>query len=161
MVEVKWLTQEAFDALTAELEEREGPLRSAIGKRIATAREEGDLKENGGYHAAREEQGLNEARVVQLRHILDKAKIGAPESAPDEAAHGKVVTISLPALGMQETFLLASREEAPHASIEVYSPSSPLGQAINGHKAGETVSYQLPNGNTMKAEIMSVGEYDG
>ncbi|MCH9815885.1 MAG: transcription elongation factor GreA [Actinomycetia bacterium] len=161
MADEKWLTQEAYDALTAELAEREGPLRSAIGTRIATAREEGDLKENGGYHAAREEQGLNEARVVHLRQLLESAKIGTPTSAPDEAAHGKVVTVSFPALGIQETFLLASREEAPHASIEVYSPSSPLGAAINGHKAGETVQYELPNGKLMNAEIVSVGEYEG
>ena len=161
MAEENWLTQEAFDALTAELQEREGPLRSAIVKRIATAREEGDLKENGGYHAAREEQGLNEARVVHLQQLLENAKIGAPASAPDEAAHGKVITVSFPALGIQETFLMASREEAPHASIEVYSPSSPLGEAINGHKAGQTVEYKLPNGNMMSAEIVSVGDYEG
>lgn len=161
MAEEKWLTQEAYDALTAELVERSGPLRAAIGEKIATAREEGDLKENGGYHAAREEQGLNEARVVHLKQLLDNAKIGTPSSAPDEAAHGKVITVSFTALGIEETFLLASREEAPHASIEVYSPSSPLGAAINGHKAGDTVSYELPNGKMMEAKIVSVAEYEG
>jgi transcription elongation factor GreA len=66
-----WLTQESFDRLSAELVERSGPMRSEITKKIELAREEGDLKENGGYHAAREEQGKNEARVRQLKQMLE------------------------------------------------------------------------------------------
>ena len=70
-----WLTQESFDRLTNELNERSGALRSEITKRIELAREEGDLKENGGYHAAREEQGKNEARIRQLKQMLENAQI--------------------------------------------------------------------------------------
>ena len=66
MTDVTWLTQEAHDRLVGELAEREGPTRVEITKRIEAAREEGDLKENGGYHAAKEEQGKNEARIRQL-----------------------------------------------------------------------------------------------
>ena len=73
-----WLTQEAADRLAAELAELEGPRRAEIVKKIEAARAEGDLKENGGYHAAREEQGKNEARIKQLKHMLEHAVIGAP-----------------------------------------------------------------------------------
>lgn len=159
MSDVTWLTQDAYDALQAELAEREGPRRAEIVKRIELAREEGDLKENSGYHAAKDEQGHNEARVKQLRAMLDKAQVGSPDAAHDEAAHGKVVTVRFPALDMNETFLLASREEAAHASIEVYSPTSPLGAAVDGRKVGDKTSYALPNGTTMEIEIVSVSDY--
>jgi transcription elongation factor GreA len=161
MPDILWLTQDAHDTLAEELTEREGPRRKEIVERIEAAREEGDLKENGGYHAAKDEQGKNEARVRQLQSMLDSAQIGAPESAEDEVAHGKVVTVSFPAMNMEETFLLASREEASHATIEVYSPNSPLGGAINGRRTGDSVNYELPNGNRMEARILSVSQYEG
>ena len=156
-----WLTQEAYDALQAELAEREGPMRAEIVRLIELAREEGDLKENSGYHAAKDDQGKTEARIKQLQQLLASAQIGKPAAEEDEVAHGKVVTVSFTALDMEETFLLASREEAPHASIEVYSPTSPLGEAINGKRVGDTTSYTLPNGKTMDVKILSVADYSG
>lgn len=159
MTEVTWLTQEAHDRLTAELADREGPRRTEITKRIEAAREEGDLKENGGYHAAREEQGKNEARVRQLKHLLEHAQIGVPEAAEDEVSHGKVITVRLVNFDEEETFLLGSREEAAHASIDVYSPTSPLGAAVLGKKVGETTSYILANGKEMQVEILKVADY--
>ena len=156
---VTWLTQEAYDRLQAELADREGPTRTEIKKRIEAAREEGDLKENGGYHAAREEQGKNEARVRQLKHLLEHARIGAPEADPDEVAPGKVVTVRFPAWDEEETFLLGSREEAAHASIEVYSPTSPLGGAVLGRRVGDSATYTLANGKEMTVEILSVTAY--
>ena len=71
-----WLTQEAFDRLQAELAQRSGELREEIKNRIAAAREEGDLKENGGYHAAREEQGKNEARI-RIQQLLPAGRVGS------------------------------------------------------------------------------------
>ena len=156
---VTWLTQEAYDRLQAELADREGPTRTEIKKRIEAAREEGDLKENGGYHAAREEQGKNEARVRQLKHLLEHARIGAPDADPDEVAPGKVVTVRFPAWDEEETFLLGSREEAAHASIEVYSPTSPLGGAVLGRRVGDSATYTLANGKEMTVEILSVTAY--
>ncbi|MFM1777915.1 MAG: hypothetical protein RL741_533 [Actinomycetota bacterium] len=88
-----WLTQDAFDRLKAELENRSGPLREEIKARIAAAREEGDLKENGGYHAAREEQGKNEGRVRQLTKMLEAAQIGTPEIEEGIVSQGMVVTV--------------------------------------------------------------------
>ena len=159
MTEVTWLTQEAHDRLTAELADREGPRRTEITKRIEAAREEGDLKENGGYHAAREEQGKNEARVRQLKHLLEHAQIGVPDAAADEVSHGKVITVRLVNFDEEETFLLGSREEAAHASIDVYSPTSPLGAAVLGRKVGDTTSYKLANGKEMQVEILKVADY--
>jgi transcription elongation factor GreA len=156
---ITWLTQEAFDRLQAELADREGPTRHEIKKRIEAAREEGDLKENGGYHAAREEQGKNEARVRQLKHLLEYSRIGAPESEHDEVAPGKVVTVRFPAWDEEETFLLGSREEAAHASIEVYSPTSPLGAAVLGQRVGGSATYALANGTEMTVEILKVETY--
>ena len=159
--EVTWLTQEAYDRLQDELAERSGARRAEITKRIELAREEGDLKENGGYHAAKEEQGKNEARVRQLQHLLEHSRIGVPDAADDEVAHGKVVTIRFVDLDEEETFLLGSREEAAHASIEVYSPTSPLGQAVLGLTIGQQASYALANGKEMRVEIVSVAPYAG
>ena len=124
-----WLTQDAFDRLKAELEHRSGDLREEIKARIAAAREEGDLKENGGYHAAREEQGKNEGRVRQLTKMLETAQIGTPEIEEGIVSQGMVVTVNFPDLDDTETFLLGSREEAAHTSIDVYSPTSPMGAA--------------------------------
>ena len=84
--EITWLTQEAYDRLEQELEERSGPRRAEITKRIEAAREEGDLKENGGYHAAKEEQGKNEARIRQLKQLLENSQVGAPDAEHDEVA---------------------------------------------------------------------------
>src|SRR5262249_28743411 len=76
---VTWLTQQTFDRLNAELEERRGPLRAEIVERISSARDEGDLKENGGYHAAKDEQGTNEARIRQLEEMLSGATTKAAD----------------------------------------------------------------------------------
>ncbi len=151
-----WLTQEAFDRLTSELEERSGPRRTEITKKIEAAREEGDLKENGGYHAATEDQGKNEARIRQLKHMLEHANVGTPPDAEHgKATHGTIVTVKFPD-GDTETFLLGSREEAAHTEIDVYSPTSPLGGAVLGRFVEETVTYELPNGRKLSVEIVSV-----
>ena len=156
MSDVTWLTQEAYDGLTAELAHREGRERKEITARIERAREEGDLKENAGYHAAKEDQGKNEARIRQLHSILKDVQIGTPDAHPDEVSHGKVVTVLFESLAVEETFLLASREEAPHAPLDVYSPSSPLGTAIIGKRVGDSATYVMPNGKEMTVTIKGV-----
>ena len=149
-----WLTQEAFDRLKDELADREGPRRAEITNRIALARDEGDLKENGGYHAAREEQGKNEARIRVIRHMLDNAKIGTPEVAEGEVAHGMIVKVLFIDLDDHEEFLLGSREEAAHATVDVYSPTSPLGAAVLGRQVGDETSYETPTGKQMRIKIV-------
>ena len=153
-----WLTQESFDRLSAELVERSGPMRSEITKKIELAREEGDLKENGGYHAAREEQGKNEARVRQLKQMLENAQIGTPPSDTGTIAIGHVVTVEF-VDGDSERFWLVSREEAVHSTMDVYSPDSPLGNAVIGKKQGDTSSFELPNGKEITIAIKKVEIY--
>ena len=157
---VTWLTQEAYDRLKAELDDRSGPLRVEIAKRIEAAREEGDLRENGGYHAAKEEQGKNEGRVLQIQQILENARVGDPPRTDGVVGPGMTVTVRFAGDDEEVTFLLASREESG-APIDVYSPRSPLGSAISGKKVGQTATYSLPNGRSAKVEILDAVPYQG
>ncbi|MEV4431831.1 transcription elongation factor GreA [Streptomyces sp. NPDC049555] len=158
---VTWLTQEAYDQLKAELEYLSGPARTEIAAKIAAAREEGDLRENGGYHAAKEEQGKQELRVRQLTQLLESAKVGEAPAADGVVAPGMVVTIAFdgdPDDTLQ--FLLASREYAS-SDIETYSPQSPLGTGVNGKKIGEDAVYELPNGKKAAVRILDAKPYQG
>ena len=147
-----WLTQEAADRLTAELAQLEGPLRAEIIKKIETARAEGDLKENGGYHAAREEQGKIEGRIRQLKHMLEHAHIGTPPAGESGVVGlGMLVTVDI--AGDELKFLLGSREIAS-GDVEVYSEKSPLGAAVLGAKVGQTVNYTAPNGKQIKVAVL-------
>lgn len=129
--------------------------RKEIAQRVEAARQEGDLRENAGYHAAREEAALNEARIAQLTELLEKAEIG--EVADDgTVSAGTIVTAKIGA--KEQVFALGGQEitaDVPEG-VKVFSPDAPLGKALMGHKAGETVSYQAPNGKEIKAEIIDV-----
>ncbi|MEV7420539.1 transcription elongation factor GreA [Streptomyces sp. NPDC089919] len=158
---VTWLTQDAYDQLKAELEYLSGPARTEIAMKIAAAREEGDLRENGGYHAAKEEQGKQELRVRQLTQLLESAKVGEAPAAAGVVAPGTVITIAFD--GDEDdtmTFLLASREYAS-SDIETYSPQSPLGRGVDGKKIGEDAQYELPNGKKASVKILDVKPYTG
>jgi transcription elongation factor GreA len=157
---VTWLTQEAYDRLKHELDYLTGDGRIEIAAKIEAAREEGDLRENGGYHAAKEEQGKQEARIRQLRQLLDNAKVGeAPVSADGTIAPGMVVTVDL--LGDELTFLLGSREVAGDTDLDVYSEKSPLGSAIIGRKVGDSASYTAPNGKEISLKILFAKPFTG
>jgi len=152
-----WLTQEAADRLAAELAHLEGPGRKEITAKIEAARAEGDLKENGGYHAAREEQGKNEARIKQLKHMLEHAVIGAPPvGEAGVVGPGMIVTVDF--AGDEMKFLLGSREISS-GDLDVYSEKSPLGSAVNGKKVGETVAYTAPNGKTFQVAILEANPF--
>ena len=151
-----WLTQDAFDRLKGEYEVLTTEGRVNIAKKIGAAREEGDLKENGGYHAAKEEQGKMEARIKQLRHILETAQVGQPPAADGTAQIGHLVKVTFvggAVDGETETFLLGSREQAGDHDIEVFSPQSPLGGAVLGRPLGSEVSYTLPNGKQITVRL--------
>ena len=120
-----FLTQEAFDRLSAELAHLSGEGRTEIAKRIEAAREEGDLKENGGYHAAKEEQGKMEARIRQLTQLLENAKVGETPKDNGVVEPGMIVTVEM--FGDEETFLLGHREIKDDSGLEVFSEQSPLG----------------------------------
>jgi transcription elongation factor GreA len=154
---VTWLTQDAYDRLQEELDNLSGPARTEIVERIAAARAEGDLKENGGYHAAKDEQGKMEARIRQLNQILRDAKVGTPpEAVAGIAGPGMVATVKFLDSGDEETFLIGSREVAAVSDLVVYSAQSPLGKAIGGARPGETRQYMAPNGRSMSVELIDV-----
>ena len=126
-----WLTQDAYDRLKAELDQLVAN-RPAMAAEINARREEGDLKENGGYHAAKDEQGKQEGRIRQLTDLLRKARVGEPPTTATNAALGTVITIRFAGDDDTEKFLLGSREIAGTTELTVYSPESALGSAIMG-----------------------------
>lgn len=158
-----WLSQDAYDRLKLEYEELSTTRRAEVVTKIAAAREEGDLKENGGYHAAREEQGKLEARIKQLRHLLESAQVGTPPEADGTVQVGHQVSVTFigGALdGETEVFLLGSREQAGHHDIDVYSPQSPLGGAVLGQEIGTEIGYTLPNGRQLTVRVDASAPFD-
>ncbi|MEY4648659.1 MAG: hypothetical protein RL009_1075 [Actinomycetota bacterium] len=154
-----WLTQAAYDRLAAELEELVTVARHEISKRIQDAREEGDLKENGGYHAAKEEQGKIEARIARIEEILATSVVGEAPATHGVVEQGTVVTVELN--GSENKFLLGSAEIAEGTDLTVYSPDSPIGKTILGHKVGEELSYLAPNGRQISVKIIAVEHFNG
>ncbi len=150
-----WLTQDAYDRLKAELDQLVAN-RPAMSAEINARREEGDLKENGGYHAAKDEQGKQEGRIRQLTDLLRKARVGEPPTTATNAALGTVITVKFAGDDETEKFLLGSREIAGTTDLTVYSPESALGAAIMGAAPGATVTYQAPNGRDMTVEVVGV-----
>jgi transcription elongation factor GreA len=158
-----WLTQEAYDRLSRELQQLIDN-RPAMAQEINARREEGDLRENGGYHAAREEQGKQEGRIAQLTQLLRGAKVGEAPTTEGTAGPGMVVTVRFGEGEDEddvETFLIGSREEAGTADLDVYSSASPLGQALAGAKEGEQRSYSTPTGKTVTVTLLSAKPYRG
>ncbi|PVG81686.1 transcription elongation factor GreA [Nocardioides gansuensis] len=155
-----WLTQDAYDKLRAELEDLKGPRRQEIIERIAAARDEGDLKENSGYHAAKDEQGKQEARIRQLEDMLRRAEVGETPANDGVVEPGMVVTIKFAGDDDREKFLLGARENlAEGDKLDVYSPQSAMGSAINGKSRGDTVTYTAPNGKDLQVEIVDAEPY--
>src|ERR671914_1507025 len=145
------LTQQAVDRLKEELAYLEGEGRTKIIEEIAVARAHGDLSENAEYHAAKDQQGLQEARVRQIKQMLESAEI--IRAANDGVvAPGKVVTIRQEG-EESETYLIGSREERG-GNHDVLTPDSPIGRALIGRSAGDTVSAKVPAGE-LKVEIVS------
>ena len=157
-----WLTQEAYQKLRDEYDHITTIGREIISQRIGQAREEGDLSENAGYHAAKDEQGQNELRIRRLKAILENAQVAAVGQDTDVAGPGSTVTV---AYGGDpddtDTFLLGSRELLvldESVDISVYSPQSPMGAAVLGHKVGDEVNYTAPNGRQITITITSIGK---
>lgn len=160
------LTQEAYDRLKGELEQLILVERHEIAKRIQEAREEGDLKENGGYHAAKEEQGKIEARINRLEEMLANATIGEADPRDGIVKQGLMIHCKLN--GKENEFFLGSHEifegtkyetAMEEGDFSVYSPDSPIGQAILGKKIGEKVSYSAPNGKEISVEITGLKNF--
>ncbi|MEN9342595.1 MAG: hypothetical protein RIR24_182 [Actinomycetota bacterium] len=154
-----WLTQEAYDRLAAELSHLINVGRKEIAKKISEARDEGDLKENGGYHAAREEQGKIEMRIARLEELLATAVVDDERQSDGTVAAGTIVTLTLN--GNEQRFLLGSPEISEGIDIDVFSPESPLGMAIHGLSVGDETSYAAPNGKVFSVKIVNVETFVG
>ncbi|MGV9183198.1 transcription elongation factor GreA [Arcanobacterium canis] len=157
--ETTWMSQASFDRLTAELESMKTEGRAEIVSRIEAARAEGDLSENGGYHAAREEQSKLEGRIQELTYLLEHAEVSDEPVSAETVAPGTVITAKVN--GKDKHFLLGSREAAGHVEIDVYPESAPLGAAILGLKAGDTTTYTAPNGKEFSVEIIKIEAFEG
>ena len=139
MVEGEKLTEKQASALREEIEELEGPRRTEVVAAIKKAREFGDLSENFEYHAAKNEQGLLEARIRTLRARLDHAEI-VNDAGADEVGVGSVVDIEGDS-GQKLTV-----EISAVGGAGTVSPTSPLGSALLGKRIGDTVDVQAPKG---------------
>ncbi|MDP9223835.1 MAG: transcription elongation factor GreA [Actinomycetota bacterium] len=146
------LTQSAYERLQEELVHLEGDARSQIIEDIASARAHGDLSENAEYHAAKDQQGFQEARVRQIKEMLENAEI---IHAQDDGVikPGKLVTLRYEGEEPQ-TYLLGLREERG-GDHDILTPDSPIGQALVGHSAGETLVAKVPAGD-LAIEIVAV-----
>ena len=154
-----WLTQEAYDRLAAELSQLVNVGRKEIAKKISEARDEGDLKENGGYHAAREEQGKIEMRIARLEQLLADAVVDDERESNGTVTAGTIVTLTLNS--NEQRFLLGSPEISEGTEIDVFSPESPLGIAILGLAVGDETSYAAPNGKVFAVKIVNVETFIG
>ncbi|HEY2812029.1 MAG TPA: transcription elongation factor GreA [Acidimicrobiales bacterium] len=153
MPDTQHLSRAAFDRLQQEFQELSTRGRVDIARKIETARELGDLSENGDYHAAKEEQGKMEGRIRHLEALLKNAEI--VESGNSEViAAGSIVEIRYAGDDDTERYLIGSIEER-HDDLEVISPGSPLGKALLGHRVGEVVDYEAP-ARTLKVEIVGL-----
>jgi transcription elongation factor GreA len=156
-MESSQLSREAHQRLTGELAERSGRRRKEISAWIERAREHGDIRENADYDAAKNEQGHNEARIRQLEAMLQNAVV-VEGPRGDVVAPGTIVEVRTVGDDQTVHYLVGSIEER-HDTHEVLSTSSPLGQALLGHRPGETVSYAGPR-RTFEVEIVSVRAAD-
>jgi len=138
------LSESAYERLKAEFEDLTTRGRIDVANKIESAREEGDLKENAGYHAAKDEQGHMEGRIRQLEHLLENAEIRLVDFHPE---HPDVYTVVYEGDDADdaERYLIGNMEEQIDGA-DVISPSSPLGHVLDGAEAGATLTYEAPNG---------------
>jgi transcription elongation factor GreA len=151
--ETQHLSQAAYDRLAAELEELTTVGRVDIARKIQSARELGDLSENGDYHAAKEEQGKMEARIRHLSALVENAEI-VETAGSDTVHHGSIVSIAYEGDDEPERFLIGSIEER-HGDVDVISPGSPLGKALIGASVGAVVDFEAPGG-VLKVRVVAI-----
>jgi len=160
---VEWLSQKSYDRLRQEYEYLSDVKMAELAKKIGQARDEGDLSENAGYHAAREEQAQLVARLRELKIKLDTAQVGEPDASAGVAPGMKVTVAFFGDPDDTDTFLLGSREMIgldDAVDLPVYSPRSPLGSAVIGKTTGEQASYEAPNGKQISVTITAYEPFD-
>ncbi len=152
-----WLSPKAHQDLVEELTRLTTEGRRYIEERIAEARSHGDLRENADYDAAKNEQGLMEARIRQIKHILENAEVSEIDDT-DIVVEGCIATVK-DAAGAEREFFVASKENRADGYLNA-SPDSPLGAALLGAAPGDTVSYEAPAG-TFEYTVVAVRPFEG
>ena len=158
MAAAQQLSQTAFDRLFAEHADLTTRGRIDIARKIESARELGDLSENGDYQAAKEEQGKMEGRIMHLARIIDNTVIVEADRGSDTVLAGSIVTIVFDGdddIDEAEKYLVGSIEEQ-RDDIPVASPGSPLGGALLGKQVGETVDYDTPGVGRQRVKILEI-----
>ena len=145
MSNVHQLSQAAHDRLRSELDDLTTRGRIEIAQKIETARKLGDLSENGDYHAAKEEQGRMEGRILHLSRILIDARIIDAPAEDSGVALGSIVTVLYDGEDEAERLLVGMIEER-RADVMVVSPGSPMGAALLGAGEGDTIEFDSPSG---------------
>ena len=157
MSETTWLTPAAHTKLVEELQHLTTDGRRAIEKRISEARDHGDLRENAEYDTAKNDQGMMEARIRQVKHIIENSEVReAKDSGRVEV--GTIVTV-VDEDGDEMDYFIASAENKI-AGMILASPTSPVGSALLGHIPGDDVPYEAPGG-TFTLTIKDVRVYEG
>ncbi len=149
------LSRAAHERLSAEHELLSTVGRIEIADKIERARELGDLKENGDYHAAKDEQGKMEARIRQLAAILENCTIIDHGEQSDIVRAGSLVSLVYDGDDEVEEYLFGSIEER-REGIENLSPTSPLGEALAGARVGDIVSFTAPNGANISVKVVDI-----
>jgi transcription elongation factor GreA len=154
MAQTHHLSQKAYDRLKAEHDELTTVGRVDIARKIEAARELGDLKENGDYHAAKDHQGQMEARIRQLAAMIENCEI-VEAGDGDIVEPGSVVELRYEGDDDTDTYFYGSVEERG-VEHDIISPGSPLGEALVGKKVGEKVDFTSPTGAVLAVEIISI-----
>ena len=154
MAQTHHLSQKAFDRLKAEHDELTTVGRVDIARKIEAARELGDLKENGDYHAAKDHQGQMEARIRQLAAMIENCEI-VEGTEGDIVEPGSVVQLRYEGDDDIDTYFYGSVEERG-VEHDIISPGSPLGQALAGAAVGDSVSFESPTGATLTVEVVAI-----
>ncbi|MDW3217505.1 MAG: transcription elongation factor GreA [Acidimicrobiales bacterium] len=154
MAEAQQLSQAAYDRLKSEHDDLTTRGRIDIARKIEAARELGDLSENGDYHAAKEEQGKMEGRIIHLARILEDAQI-VDSSGGDNVGTGSIVSIVFDGDDEIEKYLVGSIEEQ-REDVTVVSPGSPMGAALLGAAVGDVVEYEAPTGAMLKIKVVEI-----
>lgn len=153
------LTQAAHDRLKAELDDLQTNGRKLMAERLQRARELGDLSENAEYHETKNQQGLMEARIRKLEHILRNAVIVAAPVEAEAAEAGTIVTLRPLDGGEPERYLLAASAEERAPEVRTVTIGSPLGQAVAGKRIGDKVEYVAPGG-TFAYELVELAPWE-
>jgi transcription elongation factor GreA len=151
------MTREGYDKLRADLDRMQGPEMISVTQRVATARSMGDLSENAEYHAAREDQGILQAKINELKDRLSRAYIVDKSVLPTDAVvFGTRVRVKDLDFDEEETFVLVGPGDEDYDNNRILI-SSPIGKGLLGKKVGETADIAVPKGS-IRYEVLEISQ---